>query len=228
MKLCFLMLLVGELICGGWGYADTNVGKLVSLAGMNFILDQEISCSTTSHAAYDRLYQHPTWPEGDSGVTIAVGYDLGFEETYEYDWKGVLTTYDYATLKTVCGYSGDQARRRLYSVRKVLVSWPLAYQVFDLNQLPREYIKTARAFPGLPRLTLNAQSALVSLVYNRGTSMQGPSRSEMRAIRDLVPAHDYSGIADKLVAMDRIWRGSSIADGMTARRAGEAQLVLTP
>lgn len=206
----------------------TNVGKLVSVAGMNFILDQEVSCSIEDHGAYDRHYRHPEWPEGDSGITIAIGYDLGFEETFEFDWQTILHPEDYDALKAVCGLSGARARARLSDVATILIEWKDAYQVFDLNQLPREYIKTARMFPGLQDLTLNAQSALVSLEYNRGTSLIGPSRREMREIRDLVPSKDYSGIATQLVAMDRVWRGSSIEDDMVSRRAGEARLVATP
>ena len=49
----------------------------------------------------------------------------------------------------------------------------------------------AKKFIGLP---LDAQGALVSLVFNRGTSMEGDRRAEMRAIRDAVPG----GICRKL------------------------------
>jgi len=213
-----------ELACA----QATNVGKLVSPAGMSFILDQEVSCSLENHRAYDRLYQHPEWPQGDSGITVAIGYDLGYEPTFSFDWQPVLTAEDYRDLKQVCGLTGARARARLQDVRHVLITWDQGYQVFDLKQLPREYIKTARMFPGLQDLSLNAQSALVSLEYNRGTSLIGPGRLEMRAIRDLVPAKDYPGIAGQLRRMVHIWRGSSIEEDMTRRRNGEADLLLKP
>lgn len=207
---------------------STNVGKLVSLRGMNFLLDNEISCSTTNHKAYDRLYVHPEWPEGDSGITTGVGYDWGYEETYAFDWDPVLTAQDYADLKATTGLTGQAAKNRLKDVAHVITTWDQAYAVFDLKQLPREYIKTARMFPGMQVLTLNAQSALLSLEYNRGTSMVGPSRVEMRAIRDLVPQADYQGMALQFVKMIRIWKGSSIEEDMTSRRRGESKLLLAP
>lgn len=208
--------------------SESNVGRLVSQKGIDFLLDNEVSSSSAQHSAYDRLYQRPEWPGGESGITIAVGYDLGFESTFESDWEPILDEQDYQDLKAVCGLSGDAARRRLKEVRHIMISWHHAYRVFDQNQLPREYIKTARMFPGLQNLSLNAQSALLSLEYNRGTSLVGPSRTEMRTIRDMVPKVDYPGIAEQLRKMTRIWLGSTIEEDMTRRRYGEAELLLTP
>lgn len=207
---------------------STNVGKLISVRGMNFLLENEISCSLTDHRPYNGLYLHPEWPQGDSGITTGVGYDWGYEETYAFDWEPVLTPQDYADLKAVAGLTGQAARKRLKDVAHVITTWEQGYSVFDLKQLPREYIKTARMFPGMQDLTLNAQSALISLEYNRGTSMIGPARAEMRAIRDLVPGADYQGMAKQFRKMTRLWQGSSIEEDMTRRRNGEADLLLAP
>ena len=83
--------------------------------------------------------------------------------------------------------------------------------------------QTAQAFPGVDALPADAQGALFSLVYNRGTSMTGDSRSEMRAIRDAVPAGDLQKIADQLRAMKRLWVGKGL-DGLLKRRDAEADL----
>lgn len=190
-------------------------------------MDQEVSCTLNDHSAYLRHYLHPEWPEGDSGITTGIGYDWGFEETYKYDWEPVLSAQDYADLKEVAGLSGQAARKRLKDVAHVITTWDAAYSVFDLKQLPREYIKTARMFPGMNNLTLNAKSALVSLEYNRGTSLGGPARREMREIKALVLKKDYEGIAYWFRKMTRVWRGSSIEEDMTNRRNGEADLLLT-
>jgi len=221
--------LIFALCClfGGIALAQqTNVGKLVSKRGMNFILEQENSCSLDNHRAYDRLYIHPEWPQGDSGITTGIGYDWGYEETYASDWEPVLSAQDYRDLKDVAGLKGQAARKRLKDVAHIIIQWDASLSVFDLKQLPREYIKTARMFPGMQDLSLNAQSALVSLEYNRGTSLIGPSRSEMREIKALVPNKDYNGIAYWFRKMTRVWRGSSIEEDMTRRRNGEADLLL--
>src|SRR5262249_9984062 len=45
---------------------------------------------------YDTHAVHPEWPGGDSGVTIGVGYDLGFQTDFEADWKDLLSPADMA------------------------------------------------------------------------------------------------------------------------------------
>ncbi len=65
-----------------------------------------------------------------------------------------------------------------------------------------------------------------SIVYNRGSSMVGSSREEMRKIRDLVPLKDYQGIAQQIISMKRLWEGKGL-DGLLKRRDAEAALVLT-
>ena len=86
----------------------------------------------------------------------------------------------------------------------------------------------SQAFPGLEKLPADAQGALVSLVYNRGTSMVDKPgedrRKEMRAIRDAVEEQDLQEIADQLRSMKRLWAGKGL-DGLLARREAEAELV---
>jgi GH24 family phage-related lysozyme (muramidase) len=80
----------------------------------------------------------------------------------------------------------------------------------------------------LDSLPLDAQGALVSLVYNRGTSMVDNSpedrRREMRAVRDAVAAGDLERIATELRSMKRLWVGKK-QDGLLRRRDAEADLV---
>jgi hypothetical protein len=61
------------------------------------------------------------------------------------------------------------------------------------------------AFPGINELSPDAQGALVSLVFNRGTSMEGDRRREMRAIQAAVANGDLQEIADQLRSMKRLW-----------------------
>ena len=89
-------------------------------------------------------------------------------------------------------------------------------------------LRASQAFPEFEKLPLDVQGALVSLVYNRGTSMVDDSpedrRREMRAIRDAVAESDLQEIADELRVMKRLWVGKGL-DGLLKRRDAEAELV---
>jgi len=91
--------------------------------------------------------------------------------------------------------------------------------------VPKFYNLTKKAFPGFEELPADVQGGLVSLVFNRGTSMEGDRRREMRAIRDLVRKKDVKGIADQIRQMKRIWVGTSIEQGIARRRNAEADLI---
>ena len=59
-----------------------------SKAAIDLIVESEV----TSKAYYEKHYRKPEWPGGASGVTIAVGYDLGFanEAKLRNDWTGKI------------------------------------------------------------------------------------------------------------------------------------------
>ena len=124
-----------------------------------------------------------------------------------------------------CGLTGEVAKQRLASVRDIIISWELAWEVFNVVTVPKFYNLTKKVFPGFEELPADFQGGLVSLVFNRGTSMQGDRRREMLAIRDLVPKKDVKGIADQIRQMKRLWVGTSIEQGIARRRDAEADLV---
>jgi GH24 family phage-related lysozyme (muramidase) len=63
-----------------------------------------------------------------------------------------------------------------------------------------------------------------SLVFNRGTSLVGDKRLEMRNIKVLIPKKDYKKIAQEIRSMKRLWRGKNL-DGLIERREAEAKLI---
>ncbi len=65
-----------------------------------------------------------------------------------------------------------------------------AWPVFAARSMPLYVRQTQEAFPGYDKLEGLCKSALVSLVYNRGASLTGESRSEMKTIHDLIAAGD--------------------------------------
>lgn len=179
------------------------------------------------------LDQPGQWPGGDSGITIGVGYDLGFvtEQQFEEDWSPFLSSDEIDRLKDAIGLAGGRARDRAADFRDIRIKRADGEQVFKERTLPLYSQRTEKALPGVDQLPPMAQGALVSLVFNRGGSMKDdPSRPadetrrEMRAIRDAVAAGDLQEIADQLRAMKRIWEGKGL-DGLLRRRDAEADLV---
>jgi hypothetical protein len=192
-------------------------------AATKLILDYEVG---GGQKYYDKKLLHPTWPGGASGVTIGVGYDLGYNAASQFqaDWGARLSAADFKRLSACLGAKAARAHGLVASVKDISVPWAAASAVFFAFTVPRFYREALGAFPGMDKLPGDAQGALVSLVFNRGTSMKGDSRAEMRSIRELVPKGDLKGIAAQLRAMERLWKGKHL-DGLIARREAEAKLV---
>ncbi|OGM08104.1 hypothetical protein A2Z67_03695 [Candidatus Woesebacteria bacterium RBG_13_36_22] len=168
------------------------------------------------------LDQPSKWPGEESGISLGRGYDLGYEENFENDWKDYLTPDEIARLKTVVGLHGQSAKARAHEFTDIHITKEAADGVFKEKTLPEYERQTREAFPGFGGLPLDAQGALISLVYNRGASMDGDRRSEMRAIKDLVLKKDLKGIANKIREMKRLWPTNL---GLQERRDAEADLV---
>lgn len=166
------------------------------------------------------------WPGGSSGITIGIGYDLGYVtvDQFESDWEPFLTAAELTRLKTVVGKTGIAARNRAAQFVGIRVSEAAAESVFFDHTLPLHALRTEQAFPGVKALPADAQGALLSLVFNRGTSMVGERRREMLAIRSAVPIRDLPEIAGQLRSMKRLWVGKGL-DGLLRRREAEALLV---
>ncbi|WP_146150835.1 glycoside hydrolase family protein [Photobacterium indicum] len=195
---------------------------VLSLSGIEHIIRYEIS----SPAYYETKLKSPTWPGGDSGVTIGIGYDLGYvtPDKFRFDWQTELSASSLDRLTKVCGKKKGRAKRTLSRLSHIQISYHAAHNVFIETSIPAYCQRAQRAFPGLAQLQPDAQVALLSLVYNRGSSMKGDSRREMRAIRDAVTVKDYATIADQIEKMKRLWAGRGL-DGLLSRRDHEAELV---
>ncbi len=176
------------------------------------------------------MNQPGAWPGGASGITIGIGYDLGYVtvDQFESDWGEYLGPTVRERLKAVVGMTGVRAKNRAADCADIRIRRADAEEVFTKRTIPRFEFLTSQAFPGVERLPPDTQGALVSLVYNRGASMVDKPgedrRKEMRAIRDAVAEEDLEEIADQLRSMKRLWEGRGL-DGLLSRREAEAKLV---
>jgi len=178
---------------------------------------------------YDKYLSKFTWPGGASGPTIGIGVDCGYYTKDELAKIFYFLPND--QIKLIQGASGKTSaagKEYTKTLREagITVSWDQAKEIFETLTWPKFAKLAEKAFPGLDKLCDNAYGAIVSLVFNRGSSMSGNSRSEMREIRDLVKLKDYRSIAIEFQKMKRIWRSKGL-DGLLQRRDAESRLVLS-
>ncbi|HET7655748.1 MAG TPA: hypothetical protein VFK18_01975 [Luteimonas sp.] len=201
--------------------APTHQGGAVSPAAVDMIVSFEI----VSPAYYAKRLQHPVWPGGESGVTWGIGYDGGYQTSTRIleDWA---THPERALLSRTAGITGAAAKPLASQLRVVETPLLLAEDVFAHVTLPRYARLAMRTFDdGWTCLDADPQGSLVATVYNRGTSMRGRSRAEMRQLRDdCVPRCDVPCMAAAYRAMKRVWKGTALEAGLGRRYEATARL----
>ncbi|MDR6450023.1 hypothetical protein J2794_006163 [Paraburkholderia terricola] len=185
-----------------------------------------VAFEVTSEASYEKRYRHPIWPQGQSGVTIGIGYDIGYVTVaqLERDWAPCINAAAVAALKHVCGVKGANAGQALAGVHDVDVPFSAANAVFKNTTIPRVTAQIVAALPGVETLSPDSLGALVSLVYNRGASfsLEGERYKEMRVIKADIAASKYSDIPAQLRSMKRLWQDKPNMAGLLRRRELEA------
>ncbi len=186
-------------------------------------IDQLINDETGGKDYYNKFLAAPSWPTGASGVTVGMGYDLGYNtrEQIREDWEGKVNGNILNYMLNVAGIKGANAGGKVtQAVKGFKISWELAYEVFTTDTLPRFAKELVRAYPNTVNLTPDASGALLSLVFNRGTSTEGSKRREMKELKPLIDMITpssilteastvlrYKSIADKVREMKRLWDG---------------------
>jgi hypothetical protein len=184
---------------------------------------------------YDAVTRWPHFPGHSSGITIGVGYDLRFntEADLRNLWGKHLESSAIDELAKDIGKAGS--KKRVSELRRMGIEIPFkaAWHVFIERTLPSYYEQTEGIYPSLGSLPPLCRCALVSIVYNRGSSLSGPRRAEMRAIADILAEADNPAmhklkrktilmdVEDEIVAMQRLWGPDS---GLYKRRQSEANL----
>lgn len=192
----------------------------ISLAGIEEIIMEEDS----SEGYYVSHYQRPEWPGGRSGVTILLGYDLGYATPAKIhkDLDGKLPDAMVAACVSVAGITRSAAHDAMLRVRsQIACPWLVALDVFLHNDMP-EWIATCEKYlPNFDKLSPDCKGALVSLAYNRGPSfdMIGDRYREMRNIKADMAVQHFADIPTQFRSMARLWTG-----GVHDRRFREAAL----
>lgn len=193
----------------------------ISPEGKSLIVEFE----TGGKGYYQKCLAKPSWPGGASGVTVGIGYDVGYNTAAQVkaDWKALPESHRNA-LASAAGVKGVAAKSRASALKWIVVPWETAETVFVSNTMPRFGSMTSTAFQGITNKHGHVQGSLLSIVFNRGSSMAGDSRREMRAIRSYVAAGNVRAVPGQIRSMKRLWVGKGL-DGLLRRREAEARLV---
>ncbi len=198
-----------------WLQQQPEPSDELSCEAVTFIVHEEVS----SRAYYDLNAAKPHDPGEDSGVTIGIGYDLQYQAAdFERDWGGEL---DNATRDRFRPYLGRPAdAEAIAALLDIEIPFEVAWRVFTRWTLPKYVDRTRDTFGGFDQLPDLCRGALVSLIYNRGTSLDGDRRREMREIRDAIAAGEKSRVPELFESMKRLWT----SEGLRKRRDKEADL----
>ena len=192
----------------------------ISQEGYNLIVYSE----TGGAGYYNRALKHVTWPGGASGCTWGCGYDGGYNTKAQIasDWAH-LGPERVKALQSVAGLKGSAARAALPRVKAVSVSWEEAMVVYQQKTMPRFGKLTGDAFPRLTELSGDCQATWLSIVFNRGSSLSGGSRLEMRQSRDAIASGKPQPVPGYILDMRRLWVNKGLP-GLLTRRKAEAAL----
>ncbi len=194
----------------------------ISLEAIEEIIFEEDS----SEFYYNKVYQHPEWPGGASGVTVALGYDLGYATAAKIaaDFGGKVPDPALHAMISCAGITGTAAYRKMLAVKSaIVVPWSVALDVFLKRDMPQWIATIEHVLENTNLLGPTCRGVLVSLAYNRGASFHTPGDRcrEMRAIAADMQGKNFKDIPNQFRSMARLWPASS---GVHKRRFREAAL----
>lgn len=203
-------------------WTDEAVRRLVSSTAYQ----QTVVWETGGRDYYEKRLTMPTWPGAQSGVTIGVGFDLGYHSPAEIEaaWGDQVSRNVLDRLLRTAGTKAEAAKPLIAGIGDIRVPWFVAEAVFVRSTLPKYARLVLRHVANAPDLNPHAFGALFSLVFNRGPSFQrsGDRYAEMRAIALAMADRKPEAVPGHIRAMKRLW--PSGLKGLLLRRDGEAEL----
>ena len=179
-----------------------------------------------SRTYYEQHLSKPHWPGGDAGLTIGIGYDLGYSSVTQFtqDWGAFLEEDDIEVLSSCIGKKGRRSNRCLDQSKTITIPYAEARSVFVSVTVTYYAQRALTVYPEITQLPPDAQGAVLSLVMNRGTKMSGDTRKEMRDLQKWVELGDLDKMATSIRSMKRLWEGRNL-EGIVKRREKEAELL---
>jgi len=211
----------------------------VSENALKLILDFEVG---GGESYYNKKARFPIWPGGASGITIGIGVDLGHIKKVDFDTH-VSPYYEETQIDRLIACIGitgkpgsvdseTKMKDLVETVSDCELSFSHAMEIHENFTIPLYYERTKKTFKGFDTLPEDVQGAIVSLVFNRGTKLDGPKRTHMAKIANLVEQFSKKNdpkllkeIAGTFVDMAEIWKGEKSYEGLKRRRIAEANLV---
>jgi hypothetical protein len=189
-------------------------------------VDLIVACEVSSKAYYEKKYRRPEWPGGASGVTVCIGYDLGYANAAKVrrDFAGKVPQQMIDAMVECCGVTGTAARGLLPRVKnRIEIGWAVAIDVFMNVDLPQWTRTVCDRIPEAAKLAPDCLGAIVSVAYNRGASFDkaGDRYREMRDIKLHIKTARLGLPDDDIRAMKRLWPS---VRGLRERRDKEAAL----
>jgi len=200
---------------------------------IHLIIQDEIGAEYPNDKRYyNAKCASPIWAGGGSGVTIGIGFDLGFNTKAEITkaWGSKVNGNHLVYFLECSGIKGIVAKKKIGAIsRSIKIPYEIAIEVFMESSLPKFTKLTKSIYPNLDNLNDTTQAILIGLVYNRGASLKDKEgstrRVEMRELVDATNKADYAVIAALIHRMKRLWVGTDVS-GLVERRENESKLIL--
>ena len=175
------------------------------------------------HDNWESHKGYPYWPDGDSGVTLDPGLDLGHAEPQlifdTYRW--LFTDPQAEAVRSVLGIKGKAAKVALDEspeLQSIRISRSIATAA--LAQIARpDWLRICQRFPvlledGVPE---EVHTAMLSIAYNRGRN-----NPALKVLAQPLAARDWRAVGTTIAAMQQ----DHELRGIRRRRRAEGALVL--
>lgn len=118
-------------------------------------IDLIVALEVTGKSTYERKYQGVIKPGGASGITIGIGYDVGYvtPQYLKEDWQGFISDSEIAALSAACNVTGDAANRYKRPLSAISIPWDVANNQFLANVLPVYVAATLSFLPNAAELS---------------------------------------------------------------------------
>ena len=177
--------------------------------------------------AYNKKYCRPSVPDPvntDSGVTVGIGYDCGQVKASRIiaDWRDYIGLPQAQRLSATAGLRKQAALKEAVKMQDLVIPVDVALSQWYEKALPDYARQTAGIYPNIVNLHPYEQTCLVSLVFNRGTSLVGDRRKEMKALVAATNLNDDKAMGKLFRDMKRLWPDTR---GLRIRRDLEADFI---